>query len=286
LVWNPCTSRTPLAARSGPGAARRRSSTSRVVATSTAPIRWTRPSCSPTGLHRPRLHATGAARRPRDAEFVPVRVRPGRPGRRDNRDEPCPAVRRGVVRPAHAVGGGGTKQARVDARLCAREAPPAVAFREAASRSPGTARRSAAVGAVCPGGPSAIEYIETELIMTDPLWFSEELVPDDAAVRQAVESTTKGDRDAATLATKISGMLRCTRVRWKEVQPQQDWLTSHEGSRFVLTRPRIRVRHVRRGEEGRIALRVRALFGVPLRQRRHQGRADRLRHRSARDVRG
>jgi hypothetical protein len=131
LVWNPCSSRTPLAARSGPGAARRRSSTSRVVATSTAPIRWTRPSCSPTGLHRPRLHATGAARRPRDAEFVPVRVRPGRPGRRDNRDEPCPAVRRGVVRPAHAVGGGGTKQARVDARLCAREAPPAVAFREA-----------------------------------------------------------------------------------------------------------------------------------------------------------
>jgi hypothetical protein len=72
--------------------------------------------------------------------------------------------------------------------------------------------------------------------MTDPLWFSEELVPDDAAVRQAVESTTKGDRNAATLATKISGMLRCTRVRWKEVQPQQDWLTSHEGSRFVLTR--------------------------------------------------
>jgi hypothetical protein len=72
--------------------------------------------------------------------------------------------------------------------------------------------------------------------MTDPLWFSEELVPDDAAARQAVESTTKGDRYAATLATKISGMLRCTRVRWKEVQPQQDWLTSHEGSRFVLTR--------------------------------------------------
>jgi hypothetical protein len=75
-----------------------------------------------------------------------------------------------------------------------------------------------------------------EPVMTDSLWFEEDLVPDDAAVWQAIESTTKGDHDAATLATRISGTLRCTRVRWKEVQPQQDWLTSHEGSRFVLAR--------------------------------------------------
>jgi hypothetical protein len=75
-----------------------------------------------------------------------------------------------------------------------------------------------------------------EPIMTDPLWFTEELVPHAAAVRQAVESVTKGDRDAAILATKISGVLRCTQVRWKEMQPQQDLLTSGKGSRFVLAR--------------------------------------------------